>query len=63
MEAKILLTTEDVAEKLACSIWTVRRMVDDQHLKAIRIGRRCLRFDPADVDEYIQSNKNFNQGG
>ena len=56
-------TTHEVARILACSIWTVRRMVDDGDLKAMRIGRRSLRFDPADLMAYVkrQKTKGINQ--
>ena len=53
----ILHTTEEVAEILQCSIWTVRRMVDAGEIKALRIGKRSLRIDPADLAEYINNQK------
>ena len=53
----ILHTTEEVAEILQCSIWTVRRMVDAGEIKALRIGKRSLRIDPADLADYISNQK------
>ncbi len=50
-------TTEEVADILHCSMWTVRRMVDDGELKAMRIGKRSLRIDPDDLNDYISNQK------
>ena len=35
---------------------TVRALVDAGSLRAVRIGKRCLRFDPADVEELRTAN-------
>ena len=54
---KIHHTTESVAEILQCSVWTVRRMVDAGDIKAFRVGKRSLRIDPDDLNDYISNQK------
>ncbi len=43
-----LLTLEQVAERLNCSTYTVRRMISRGELKASRFGR-LIRVHPDDV--------------
>jgi excisionase family DNA binding protein len=49
-----LIDTAAVAERLSCSEATVRGLVRDRKLIAIRLGR-VLRFDVRDVEGYLQS--------
>jgi excisionase family DNA binding protein len=46
-----LLTTEEVAERLRVDVKTVRALVEAERLRVVRLGKRCLRFDPRDVEE------------
>jgi excisionase family DNA binding protein len=47
-----LMKAEDVAKKLNVSLKTVYLMATDNELPPHRI-RSCLRFDSADVDDYL----------
>lgn len=48
-----LLTLPQVADRLQVSLSTVRRLVADSKLKAVRIGRN-LRVRPDDLKTYIE---------
>jgi excisionase family DNA binding protein len=48
-----LLTTAQVAERLAVSARTVQRLVAAGLLPALRLGVRLLRFDPEAVERWI----------
>jgi len=52
-----LVKTEAVAALLDVDPKTVRALVDAGSLRAVRIGKRCLRFDPADVAAFIAQAK------
>ncbi|HEX7992356.1 MAG TPA: helix-turn-helix domain-containing protein [Streptosporangiaceae bacterium] len=47
-----LLTIDQVAERLAVSPRTVRRMVNDGSLPCVRVGRQ-IRFRPKDIESYF----------
>ena len=51
-----LLTMQDVAEILNCSLKTVKRRVDAGDLPAIRDGR-MVRVHPEDLNRYIKIRK------
>ncbi len=44
-----LWRVRDVVARLGVSERTVRRLVEDGTLRAVRIGRRSVRFRPDDV--------------
>lgn len=48
-----LLTLEQVAERLNCSIYTARRMVSRGELKAVRVGR-LIRIKPSDLERAMR---------
>ena len=50
------ITVNQLAEMLAVSPLTVRRMAASEALPAYRVGR-VLRFDPADVEAYLARNR------
>ena len=52
-----LLRLTEVAERLDISMPTVRRLVKDGKIKAIRVGR-VLRVRPLDLESYIQNSVN-----
>ena len=54
-----LLTTEEVAERLRVDVKTVRALVEAERLKVVRLGKRCVRFDPRDVDACIEGAKSW----
>jgi excisionase family DNA binding protein len=49
----MLLTISDVAEELAVSQATVRRLVLGGKLKYVRVGK-LMRFNPDDLCQYIK---------
>jgi excisionase family DNA binding protein len=51
-----LLTVAEVAEILNASEKTVRRAIDGDELRAIRI-RGLLRIDPADLEDFIRDHR------
>jgi excisionase family DNA binding protein len=53
MPDESLLTLEDVAKRLNVSVATVRRLINDGALKAVRV-RFQLRVRPADLDDYVR---------
>lgn len=48
-----LLTLQDVAIEVGVSERTLRRYVSDGRLQVIRINRRTVRVDPAEVDRFL----------
>lgn len=52
------LTVKEVADTLRISARTVTRMIDDQRLKACRIGNR-VRVDPRDLQAFILNAQQF----
>lgn len=48
------LGRKDVATQFGISERTVRRMMNDGHLSAIRIGAKLWRTDQASIDEYVK---------
>lgn len=51
-----LLTVKQVAERLAISEKTVRRLIDAGELPIIRFGR-LIRITPADLDRFIAARR------
>jgi excisionase family DNA binding protein len=52
MPEETLLTLEEVAKRLNVSVATVRRLINDGELKAIKV-RFQLRVKPSDLEDYI----------
>jgi excisionase family DNA binding protein len=50
---EIMLTLEDVAERLNVSVMTVRRMIDRGDLDAFKVGSQ-LRVKESDLDAYLE---------
>jgi len=48
-----LLSVEELAEKLHCSVATVWRAVRHEGLPAFRISKRCVRFDWTSVSNWL----------
>ena len=55
-ELRRLLLLEEVAEALRLSPRSVQRLVRNEQLAAVQLGR-SLRFDPNDVAQFIQRNR------
>jgi excisionase family DNA binding protein len=51
-----LLRVDEVAKVLAISERSVHRLVDDGAIAVVRIGR-SVRFDPADVHDFVANQK------
>lgn len=54
-----LLTTEEVAEIMRVDVKTVRALVEAARLRVVRLGKRCVRFDPRDVEACIEGAKEW----
>jgi excisionase family DNA binding protein len=52
-----LLTAEDVAQLLGKHPRTVLQMAVAGKIPAIRLGHRTVRFQPADVQAYIDAHR------
>ena len=52
-----LLTPEQVAQMLGRHPKTVLNLVARGELRAIKLGARTVRFDPADVADYVDAHR------
>ncbi|HTX96334.1 MAG TPA: helix-turn-helix domain-containing protein [Mycobacterium sp.] len=50
-----LLSTQQASAYLGISPNTLRKYVADGGLKAYRLGEKLLKYDPADLNEFLQS--------
>lgn len=58
MTSEKLLSAEEVAEKLGCSTRTVRQLVAEGKLAAVRFAPRGhLRFVAEDVDRFVDRSR------
>lgn len=48
---------EDLVKLLGVSRRTLKNWVDQERLQAIHIGPKSVRFDPADVQKFIENAK------
>ncbi|WP_425342578.1 helix-turn-helix domain-containing protein [Rubellimicrobium aerolatum] len=53
-----LLSLEDTAEVLGCSIRTLRRLIDADELPVVRLGR-LVRVHPRDLDRFIAGRRSL----
>ena len=56
MTEGLMLTIEEVADKLSISVMTVRRMVERGEMPAYRLGGQ-FRFKESEVDSYVDSQR------
>ena len=56
-EVAYLLTPEQVGQTLRRHPKTILSLVARGELRAIRFGARTVRFDPADVQDYIDCHR------
>ena len=52
-----LLSIKEVSEILGVSERTIYTLKESRKLKCVPISARCVRFDPKDVQAYIESCK------
>jgi excisionase family DNA binding protein len=55
----MMLTPDEVAEKLKLSVYTIRRMIHDGRLSAVRMGTGTharLRIDEKELELFIDKN-------
>ena len=57
MSDRRLLTTQQVADRIGITTATVLRRVDDGKLPAFRIASNALRFDPDEVDAFLEGTR------
>lgn len=50
-----MMTPSDVARALQVSKATVLRLARSERLRAIRVGRKTLRFNPSDLAAFMES--------
>ena len=55
-----LLTIEKAAELLGISPWTVRKYININKLRPIRIGRRVL-IEPVEIRRVIEQGRSYRQ--
>jgi len=56
-----LLTLQQVAEYLGISQATVRRLIDEENLPAVKIGR-AWRFSPDTLEKWLAQKRNAERG-
>jgi excisionase family DNA binding protein len=52
-----LLTVEDVATKFQVTEKTVYRWAGDKKLPSVKLGPKCLRFDPRAVEDLMNRSR------
>ena len=57
-----LLTTKQVAERLACTTRYVTLLVSQGQLPAVHIGARALRISEADLEAFVTSRRYKRRG-
>ena len=55
MKEDPMMTPDDVAERLQVSKATVLRLAKAERLRALRVGRKTVRFDPAEVARFLEA--------
>lgn len=58
MELNNLITAKEAAQKLNISRQTLYKLIKDDKLKAVNIGKKYL-IDPDDINEFLQKTKNI----
>lgn len=53
-EALPLLTLDEVAGRISCSLSHVKRLVAAKQLRTVRPGESMVRVRPEDLEEFIQ---------
>ncbi|HAR46591.1 MAG TPA: hypothetical protein DCS05_10625 [Nitrospiraceae bacterium] len=57
-DQKRLLTVEEAVKPLGQkNHWGVRHLINFQGLKTVRYGKRAIRIDVNDIEEWIQKHK------
>ena len=51
------LRVREVAKRLRLSSVTVRKMIKEGYLSGIRLGKRTLRVDKGDLEDYISQQR------
>jgi excisionase family DNA binding protein len=49
-----LMNVNEVAALLGLAPGTVYHLVSEKRLPCVRLSRRCLRFQPSAIEEYIR---------
>lgn len=52
-----LLTAEELAERLGLAVTTIYQAVWHKRIPAIKINKKCLRFDPVEIRAWLESKK------
>lgn len=57
IEVRNLETADEVGARLGRHPKTVLKLAREGELRAIKLGRRTIRFDPADVQAYLDRHR------
>lgn len=57
MEQKPLMNARQVGHLLNISAWTVYEFARRGHLSCVRMGAKCVRFRPEDVEQFIRDHR------
>ncbi len=57
-----LLDIPGLAQQLNTSIRHIRRLIAEHRVPVIRVGR-LIRFDPTDIAEWLNANRQAQRGG
>lgn len=60
MNSRRLLRIHEVAELLRMSVGSIYHLVSQKRIPVIRISTRCIRFDPEEVQRWIESMRQEN---
>lgn len=55
MKSDSMMTPDDVAGRLKISKATVLRLAKAGQLRALRVGKKTVRFDPAEVARFVEA--------
>ena len=61
-EQQPFLTPREVSDLLQVSVQTVRRWIKEEDLPAYKVGPRIWRIKKADLDEWLDQQRNETEG-
>lgn len=52
--AKKMISINEAADYCGVDHQTIRRLISDHELPAVRVGKRVIRIDPADLERILK---------
>jgi excisionase family DNA binding protein len=49
-----MISINEAAEQCGVDHQTIRRLISDHELPAVRVGKRVIRIDPADLEHILK---------